>query len=54
MRYAYYAKPKRNTRKFISKPESLDDFYDILASRWAKRVETDIKRQQKNLGMVRS
>jgi hypothetical protein len=53
MQYVYYAKPKRNIRRLTSEPQSLDDFYDMLATRWAKRAERDMKRQHKKLGMVR-
>lgn len=52
MAYLYSAKPTKNIRKFTKRSQSLDDFYDVLASRWATRAEKEIKKQRKKFRMA--
>lgn len=46
MAYLYNAKPTKNIIRFTKKTQSLDDLYDVLASRWAERVEARMKKQR--------
>jgi len=52
MQYVYNAKPRRNIKRLTYEQKSLDDLYDLLASRWAIQAEKAMKRQRKRFRMA--
>jgi hypothetical protein len=51
MKYSFFVTSTQKKKTKAKKPETLDDIYDRMASKWAMRIEREEKRQLRKFRM---